>query len=503
VTTGLPVGFRIALDPDTKHPDDLTVHGGTPMKVMRLSPSGLSAWTELQQGPVHSHAAGVLARRLTDAGLAHPRAPVSSVQMTVTVVIPVRDRSWMLDRCLHALGSSLPVVGVDDGSVDSQSVAAVVTRHGARLVALSMNRGPAVARNAGLDAVTTEVVAFLDSDCIPQDGWLERLLPHLADPLVAAVAPRIVALASTTSAGRYSAANGGLDLGDREAMVAPATRVTYVPTAALVARRAALMEMARGNEVFDSKLRYGEDVDLIWRLHEAGWRIRYDPSVHVMHQEPDTWGAHLRRRFHYGTSAAPLTHRHPDATAPLVLHPWPTLTVAAALGWRPTVAGLSFVASVLSLRQNMRRAQLPATDLSTCMLKAALQTWLGIGRYSTQFAAPMLIAAVLSPSGSKRRFLARRHIAAASLLVGSPMTTWLLRRPALDPLRFALGHIADDIAYGTGVWAGCVHSRTMVPLKPRVSWRPTRFNSSLKRSPRMAADGSHQSVPRPPTKEHT
>jgi len=69
----------------------------------------------------------------------------------------------------------------------------------------------------------------------------ERLAAHLADPAVAAAAPRIAAVpAGPDWAGRYTTAACCLDLGDAEARVAPGTRVAYVPTAALVARRAAL-----------------------------------------------------------------------------------------------------------------------------------------------------------------------------------------------------------------------------------------------------------------------
>ncbi len=54
------------------------------------------------------------------------------------------------------------------------------------------NVGPAGARNAGLAAVHSPLVAFVDSDCVPADGWLGPLLGHFDDPVVAAVAPRIV-----------------------------------------------------------------------------------------------------------------------------------------------------------------------------------------------------------------------------------------------------------------------------------------------------------------------
>src|ERR1700734_3024607 len=93
---------------------------------------------------------------------------------------------------------------------------------------------------------------------------------------------------------RAGSEKSALDLGERGARVAPMTRVAYVPTAALLARRAAL------GGGFDEALRWGEDGDLVWRLTEAGWRVRYDPGVRVRHREPASRAALLRRRFRYG-----------------------------------------------------------------------------------------------------------------------------------------------------------------------------------------------------------
>lgn len=468
----LPDGFRVAIDADTKQLDGSTFFGGSPARVMRLSGTGLRAWTELRDAPVRSAAAGSLARRLTDAGLAHPRPPDPADPSDVTVVIPVRDRLAMLDRCLTAIGGAYPVVVADDGSSEPRAVADIAARHAATLQRRANSGGPGAARNTGLAVVSSDIVAFLDSDCLPPPGWIDRLAAHFADPLVGAVAPRIVALPSATSAGRYSAISRNLDLGDREARVMPATRVAYVPTAALIVRRAAVAEVAIGRDAFDPALRYGEDVDLVWRLHEAGWRIRYDPAVQVHHQEPDTWPALLGRRFRYGTSAAPLARRHPTAMAPLVLHPWPAVTVVGLLAGRPTVAGLGFVTSVLTMIRIMRRAGLPTKGVQGAMVTAAYQTWLGVGRYSTQFGAPLLAAVLLAPGGRTRRRRWGRRAAVASLLLGPALTTWADRRPDLGPLRFMAGRLAEDVAYGAGVYAGCARSRTITPIQPVVSWRP-------------------------------
>lgn len=474
----LPAGFGMVIDPGTKQLDADILFGGAPARVLRLSRAGRTALAELRADPVRSGAAGRLARKLTDAGLAHPLPPELAVPPDVTVLIPVRDRAALLGRCLSALGRGFPVLVVDDGSADPGAIADVAAAHGATLVRRPVSGGPGAARNTGLRSVTTDLVAFLDSDCVPEPGWIERLAAHLADPAVAAAAPRMVAAPAGPSwAGRYTTAACCLDLGDAEARVVPGTRVAYVPTAALVVRRAALVPGAGSGSVFDPALRWGEDVDLVWRLHAAGWRIRYDPAVRVSHHEPAGWAALLGRRFRYGTSAAPLALRHPGQVPPLVLHPWPALTVAGLLAGRPAVAGLSFTASVLAMRGALHRAGVPAHGVLPAMVIATRQTWLGMGRYACQFGAPVLAAALVAPGGTSRAQRWARRAAVASLLLGPPLTAWSTRRRSLDPVRYVLGHMADDVAYGAGVWAGAVRARSTAPVRPVIAWHPFRGRS--------------------------
>jgi mycofactocin system glycosyltransferase len=523
----LPDGFRIELDPATRQLSDDVLFGGSPARALRLSAAGRAALAELRAGPVCSAAGGVLARRLTDAGLAHPRPPATAAAPEVTVLIPVRDRAQELDRCLAALGGAYPVLVVDDGSADQAATAAVAARHGATLIRRPVAGGPASARNTGLAAIGMDpsgsgafgsgvsglgasspgVVALLDSDCVPPPDWIAQLAAHLADPLVGAVAPRIVPAAGAVSAPhraaarsatvpsatvpsaavRYAAARGALDLGGSEAPVVPMTKVSYVPTAALLVRRSALDSVARDDgAVFDPALRYGEDVDLVWRLRDRGWRIRYEPAVQVRHDDPDTWPGLLGRRFRYGTSAAPLAGRHPGQLAPLVLHPWPAVVVAAALARRPVLTAAAAAGSWLSLTRAVRAAGLPADGVTAAAATAIRQTWLGTGRYATQFASPVLVLTLAAPGGRTRAVRWGRRAAAASLLLGPALDAWRNRERTLDPVRFTAGCVADDIAYGAGVWAGCARSRTLTPLLPKVAWRPLRVTRE-----RNIADGQH------------
>ena len=461
---GVPLGTRIELDASTRRPARNLLAGGTPTRILRLSEAGVHAFEELRDGPVSSPAAARLARRLGDVCMANPLPGRPATTLGVTIVVPVRDRPDDLARCLQALGAEHRVLVVDDGSLDPVAVAAICRDHGARLARRSESGGPTAARNLALGLIESELVAFVDSDCVPPAAWTSGLAGHFDDPLVGAVAPRIVPLAAHDggTATRYGAARSPLDLGERPALVAPRMRVSYVPAAALVVRRCAL------GEGFDEQLRYGEDVDLLWRLVELGWRVRYEPTVQVAHREPGTWGALLRRRFLYGTSAAPLARRHPGAVAPLLLGPWPTLVVVALLARRPRYAAAAYAAGAALAVRRLRSTGLPLRMVWRSTLSGVWACFLGLGRWCGQFAWPALAWVLVRPGGLPP---ARRHrrAAVAGLWLVPALHEWVRRRPRLDPLRFGLGMLADEAAYGTGVWRQCLRERTWSPILPSVA----------------------------------
>jgi mycofactocin system glycosyltransferase len=294
----LPIGFRVVLDASTRV-DGSLVWGGMPWRLLRLTAAGAATLAALRDGePVSDLRSGMLARRLVDAGLAHPVPPAAAAAADVDVVVPVRDRVAQLDTCLAALAGLAKTV-VDDGSTDGAAVAAVAARHGARVVRRNAAGGPAAARNLGLEHTGRPLVAFVDSDCVANIDALRRVAGHLADPCVGAAAPRV----------RENEDPSPLDLGAIAALVRPGGRVPFVPTTALVVRRTAIDAVGG----FDESLRYGEDVDLVWRLSADGWSVRYDPSVVVQHSAPPTLRQALARKYRYGTSAGPLASRHGSA----------------------------------------------------------------------------------------------------------------------------------------------------------------------------------------------
>jgi mycofactocin glycosyltransferase len=408
------------------------VLAGSPLRLFRLTPGGVGVVERIEAGGDVERS--LLTDRLSDAGALHPvrsgDQPVRFVVDDVTVVTP------QLGGVAHDDGR----LTVDDGSVPRVE--------GADL-RLDQNRGPAAARNAARPMIASPLVAFLDADvATPDPDWLARLLWHFDDPRVGLVAPRV-----------QGEAGSPLDLGDQPARIRAGTRVSYVPGAAPVVRVDALDSVAG----FDERLRFGEDVDLVWRLDEAGWHCRYDPSVTVWHEPRGSWAQRLRQHAGYGTSAAPLALRHPRSLSPVHVNGWTAATWSLALlgRWGAALAlGAGSSAALVG-----KLPDVPARASSSLAARGNLLA----GR---QFAA------------------AARRVwwpILAVLAVVSRRARWWVVLAVLSDVRST----PTDVAYGWGVWVGMRRLRTMAPLVPRLSaWPPgRRSRSAVPRVLRRARGG--------------
>ncbi len=472
----VPAGFRLRPDPGSRTlADGMVITGGYPIRVLRLSTSGarhVAGWWSGTPVPDNPKARA-LARRLLDIGIAHPTLddPPSAERPgpdEVTVIIPVRDRAAELARCLAGLAGASRVIVVDDGSADQAAVSRVAGAAGASVLRRPVNGGPAAARNTGLAAADTPLVAFLDSDCVPGPGWLDTLLPHFDDPAVGAVAPRIVPHESgRTWLARYEGASSTLDMGQRPSIVRPGSRVPYVPGAALVVRKDA------AGTGFAEDMQVGEDVDFVWRLGAAGWRVHYDPAATMGHQHRVRLRGWFARRKDYGTSAATLELRHPGAVRPLYASLWTAAAwLAAALGYPAAGAVVTGTGTALLAR---RLAQVtgegwPQPAGSAAWRLAARQA--GGGTLAAFRPLGSAISRTWWPVAVPTAITARRlRLPLAALVLAPPLLDWLDRRPPLDPARYVAARLLDDVGYSLGVWQGCVERRTVRPLLPLLRGR--------------------------------
>ncbi len=348
-----------------------------------------------------------------------------------------------------------------------------------RYIRREVQGGAGAARNTGLAAASHALVACIDSDCVPRPGWLEALLPHFADPEVSAVAPRIVALdegrgeaaargrwrAGGESRGgrewrggatrrgrargraggaraarllaRYEADRSPLDRGPAAARVLPYGRVPFVPGAAIVVRR---------DLRFDETLVGGEDVEFVWRVPY----VRYEPVGPGRARPPHGparlaaaarllrahRGRHRQAPPGQGAAAACLAvddrrlgrARRPPAAHRRRRSPPPRPRCSRA-SWTATRRPRPKLAAVGTLRSGRVVAD------------ALTRAWWPLS----------LAAAIAVPK-------ARLPLAAACV------------KPPL--------HLADDLAYGYGLWRGCIAERTLDPLLPARPWKLLRDTSA-------------------------
>jgi hypothetical protein len=102
-------------------------------------------------------------------------------------------------------------------------------------------------------------------------------------------------------------------------------------------------------------------------------------------------------------------------------------------------------------------------------MTAPARTLTGILRWGVPLWWPVLAALA-----ARRR---SRPLAVAALATPAALE-WRDRRPSLDPVRYALAALADDAAYGAGVWFGCLQTGTPTPLLPRWTPPPRRSTSA-------------------------
>src|SRR3989454_7168646 len=239
--------------------------------------------------------------------------------LNASFVVPIRNASRTLPECLAEFERIEPppmeIILVDNGSTD-ESLSLIQRfahdHHSKRVRILEeQRRGAAAARNAGARAACGDVVAFTDSDCVPDPTWLRHLLAALADSKVCAVAGRVFSASPGSTVELFSSLYT-LQSSEKPTRYRRWTpREGGFPTANLGVRRESLQALGGFDEEVEI---YGEDYDLCARLYKGGAEIEYAPDAKVFHHHRVTIPSMLRQAFGFGRSTTYLISRQ-DLTA--------------------------------------------------------------------------------------------------------------------------------------------------------------------------------------------
>lgn len=221
---------------------------------------------------------------------------------TIAVVVVNYNTRNYLHACLESAIAEAPaqIVVVDNSSSDGSAEMVQEQFPDVTLIGNRENRGYGAAANQGISACTTDYVLLLNSDTVVRRGALEMLAKHLEQHLRAGLVgpclvgadgelqPSCFPFPTVLNTFLWHDTFGWLIqyfplLRDNYARTFPHDRnqaVPWVTGAALAIRREAFEKLGGFNE---SYFMYSEEVDLCFRLYQAGWETHFTPTATIAH----------------------------------------------------------------------------------------------------------------------------------------------------------------------------------------------------------------------------
>lgn len=223
---------------------------------------------------------------------------------TVSIIVVSWNTREMLRGTLAALsqelegcsGVDVEVLVVDNGSTDGS--ADMVRNHfpKIRLIANKENLGFAQANNQAIGVARGELILLLNSDAEICRGTLAKLTTFMAErPQAGAVGPRLLNADGTLQPSCHPMLTPEREfwrLAFFDRLVPWATyrmthwrtdlprRVEVIKGACLLLRREAIEQVGK---LDDRYFMYAEEVDLCYRLAQAGWELWWVPEARVVH----------------------------------------------------------------------------------------------------------------------------------------------------------------------------------------------------------------------------
>jgi mycofactocin system glycosyltransferase len=357
----------------------------------------------------------------------------------------------------------LEVLVVDDGSSRPAAVAEVAQRRGARLLTNDGNRGPSYSRNRASREASGEILAFVDSDCVPGRSWLRDLTPYFAWDRVAAVGGRTVGYYTESRLDRHEEVASPLDMGRHLMLRAEGRDTFYVPTCNLLVRRSIYAAVGGLRE----DMHVGEDVDLCWRIRATGAYLVYAPEGVVRHKHRARLGAMLKRRAQYGTSEAILHGLHPEKRKRFPLAPAPLATVAlvsaALVRLEPRLLPLCLAPALWDgarRRSRLRRSgvDMPEAAIWTAVLRGHLSMLYFVYFHLTRYYLGPLTVGGVAASGL--------WLLEAAAVLYSAGVDYSTKHPRMSFAAYLVYYMAEHAAYQAGVAAGCLRARSFRSYLP-------------------------------------
>jgi len=214
-----------------------------------------------------------------------------------SVIIPAYNSEKTIGQCLEALinqtagRSDYEIIVVDDGSTDR--TAELIGKYtGIKLIKQS-NAGPAAARNNGAKAAQGDIILFTDADCIPEPDWIEQMLIPFEKERDLCGAKGIYKTRQREMAARFVQ----IEYQDKYDHLKKPKYIDFVDTYSAGFKRDVFLRFQGYDTSFP--VACAEDVELSFRMSNAGLKMVFNPQAVVYHTHPNNWISYFKKKYKF------------------------------------------------------------------------------------------------------------------------------------------------------------------------------------------------------------
>ncbi len=244
----------------------------------------LSVWFEIRAAR----------RRRREAPTLHDEWP------SVSIIVPAYNEATVIENCVRSIQLTrydrYEVILVDDGSTDNTAelMAGLAAGDHRIKVLTQANAGKGAALNLGIRNATGEVLMFVDADGIFSRYTVEKMLQGFEDGRTGAVCGDDRPVNLNRAQTRMLAFISHIGTG----MVRRA--LTMIGCLPIVSGNIGAFPRKVVEEIGPFREdTVGEDLELTWRVHKAGYRVVFAPRALVYAESPSTIGALWRQRVRW------------------------------------------------------------------------------------------------------------------------------------------------------------------------------------------------------------
>lgn len=213
-------------------------------------------------------------------------------KMKVSLYVPCFNAEKYIKSCLEAVlkqsFSIEEILVIDDGSTDK--TLDIVSQFPAKIIKHSKNKGLASARNTAIKSAKGDFLASLDSDCIPEQNWLEELMKNFSSKITG-IGGKLLESSSGSIIDVWNLTHMKQDWGS--------IRLNSVPF------------LSGSNNVFIKKILFDvggydeecfnnyEDVSISKKIRKAGFTLAYEPHALCHHSRQDNSFSLLNRFWNW------------------------------------------------------------------------------------------------------------------------------------------------------------------------------------------------------------